>query len=197
MQLVEVIAGLRVLRARRWRSPAPPARRWASRVIDAADGPGFLVNRCNRPFGLEALRLLQERIADVETIDAHRAAPAAASGWGRSSCRTSSGSTSASRSRKSFYELSFGEPRWRPSPLSAQMVAAGRLRPQDRPRLVHLRGRPAPAGRPDAAGAGRPGDGDGPVVISGFLPIADELRALADERRLRRRRRRPTATCRG
>ena len=40
------------------------------RVIDATDGPGFLVNRCNRPFGLEALRLLQERIADVETIDA-------------------------------------------------------------------------------------------------------------------------------
>ena len=26
-------------------------------VIDASDGPGFLVNRCNRPFGLEALRL--------------------------------------------------------------------------------------------------------------------------------------------
>jgi 3-hydroxybutyryl-CoA dehydrogenase len=28
---------------------------------------------------------------------------------------------------KSFTELSFGEPRWRPSPLQAQMVAAGRL----------------------------------------------------------------------
>ena len=33
-------------------------------VIDASDGPGFLVNRCNRPFGLEALRMLAERIAD-------------------------------------------------------------------------------------------------------------------------------------
>ena len=38
-------------------------------VIRASDGPGFLVNRCNRPFGLEALRLLGERIADVEAID--------------------------------------------------------------------------------------------------------------------------------
>src|SRR5581483_463286 len=38
-------------------------------VIDAADGPGFLVNRCNRPFGLEALRLLQERVAPLEEID--------------------------------------------------------------------------------------------------------------------------------
>jgi 3-hydroxybutyryl-CoA dehydrogenase len=40
------------------------------RVILAADGPGFLVNRCNRPFGLEALRLLQDQAADVGTIDA-------------------------------------------------------------------------------------------------------------------------------
>jgi 3-hydroxybutyryl-CoA dehydrogenase len=28
---------------------------------------------------------------------------------------------------KSFYEQSFGEPRWRPSPLAARLVAAGRL----------------------------------------------------------------------
>src|SRR5690242_7592927 len=38
-------------------------------VIDAVDGPGFLVNRCNRPFGLEALNLLRERIASIEEID--------------------------------------------------------------------------------------------------------------------------------
>jgi len=38
-------------------------------VIDATDGPGFLVNRCNRPFGLEALRLLPERIAPIEETD--------------------------------------------------------------------------------------------------------------------------------
>src|SRR6185295_7840807 len=38
-------------------------------VILAADGPGFLVNRCGRPFGAEALRLLQDRIATVEQVD--------------------------------------------------------------------------------------------------------------------------------
>ena len=38
-------------------------------VIVARDGPGFLVNRCGRPFGGEALRLLQERVASVEQID--------------------------------------------------------------------------------------------------------------------------------
>ncbi len=96
MRLVEVIAGidsspeaLEVARA--------TGRAMGKEVIDATDGPGFLVNRCNRPFGLEALKLLQERVAGVETIDAIARAPAFA--WARSSCRTSWGSTSATRSR--------------------------------------------------------------------------------------------------
>ena len=38
-------------------------------IIDAVDGPGFLVNRCNRPWGLESLKLLAERVATVEQID--------------------------------------------------------------------------------------------------------------------------------
>src|SRR4029453_9077860 len=42
-------------------------------VIVAADGPGFLVNRCGRPFGGEGLRLLQERVATCQQLD--RVAP--------------------------------------------------------------------------------------------------------------------------
>src|SRR5450755_1750616 len=57
MVLVEVVA---------WAESSEPALAVAraageamgKRVIAAADGPGFLVNRCNRPFGLEALKLL-------------------------------------------------------------------------------------------------------------------------------------------
>ena len=56
---------------------------------------------------------------------------------------------------KSFHELSFGEPRWRPSPLRARSSSRRAIRPQERPRLVRLRGRPAPPGRPRAAEAGR------------------------------------------
>ena len=44
-------------------------------VIEAVDGPGFLVNRCNRPFGLEGLRLLQERIATVAVSYTHLTLP--------------------------------------------------------------------------------------------------------------------------
>src|SRR5207248_4723403 len=124
MRLLEVVAGLesseRALATARAAGGA-----MGKHVIDAADGPGFLVNRCNRPFGLEALKLLQERVASLEEIDRI--------------CRMGGGfrmgpfelmdlvgvDTGLDVSR-SFYEQSFGEPRWRPSPITVRMVAAGR-----------------------------------------------------------------------
>jgi 3-hydroxybutyryl-CoA dehydrogenase len=150
------------------------------RVIDAVDGPGFLVNRCNRPFGLEALRLLQERIADVETIDA--IVRAAGFRMGPFELQDLVGIDVGFEVAKSFYDLSFGEPRWRPSPLSAQMVDAGRLgRKTGRGWYAYDNGAPHRPEDPEAPEPGVPAGVDGPVLISGFLPIADELRALADE----------------
>src|SRR5439155_21053879 len=68
MKLVEVIAaeqsGERAISV-----AEDAARLMGKRVIRTQDGPGFLVNRCNRPFGAEALRLLQERVATHEQID--------------------------------------------------------------------------------------------------------------------------------
>ena len=66
---------------------------------------------------------------------------------------------------RSFYEQSFGEPRWRPSPLVAQRVAAGHLGRKSRPRLVRV---PAGPARRPRAGRRRPRDDRGPL---------DELRA--------------------
>src|SRR3954467_2700001 len=81
MRLVEVIAGLEssdealgVARAageamgRRGRGGVARAGGGAMgrRVIDASDGPGFVVNRCNRPFGLEGMKLVSEGVAAVE-----------------------------------------------------------------------------------------------------------------------------------
>ena len=146
-------------------------------VILAADGPGFLVNRCNRPFGAEALRLLQERIATHEQIDRI--------------CRLGGGFRTGPfelmdlvgidvgfEVAKSFTELSFGEPRWKPSPIQARMVAAGRL------------GRKSGRGYYDYSGDGpyrpedpeppAPGGGEGRVVvISGEAPVAEGLRGKA------------------
>ena len=68
MRLLEVVAGVRsseeALAVARATGEA-----MGKVVIDAVDGPGFLVNRCNRPFGLEAQRLLSQRIATVQEID--------------------------------------------------------------------------------------------------------------------------------
>ncbi|MCW3015727.1 MAG: 3-hydroxybutyryl-CoA dehydrogenase [Solirubrobacterales bacterium] len=148
------------------------------RVIDAGDGPGFLVNRCGRPFGLEALRLLQERVSDVPTIDA--IVRGAGFRMGPFELQDLVGIDVGFEVSKRFAELSFGEPRWRPSPLSARMVDAGRLgRKTGRGwYLYDDDGRPVretlPAG-PEVDPA------RGLVIIAGDLVISHELRALADE----------------
>ncbi|HEX7298240.1 MAG TPA: 3-hydroxyacyl-CoA dehydrogenase NAD-binding domain-containing protein [Solirubrobacteraceae bacterium] len=172
MRLLEVIAGL---------ESAPQAlevaratgRAMGKRVIDAADVTGFLVNRCNRPFGLEALRLLQERVADVETIDA--VVRSAGFRMGPFELQDLVGIDVGYEISLSFYEQSFGEPRWRPSPLSARMVAAGRFgRKSGRGWYAYPRERPEdPEPTPPAGGDGRI------VVVAGELTVAHELRELA------------------
>lgn len=42
---------------------------WGKTTVTAKDTPGFIVNRVARPFYGEALRMLEEGIADVATID--------------------------------------------------------------------------------------------------------------------------------
>src|SRR5688500_4977626 len=68
MKLVEVIAG-ELSSERAVALARATGEAMGKRVILAADGPGFLVNRCGRPFGLEALRAVQERLATFEQVD--------------------------------------------------------------------------------------------------------------------------------
>src|SRR5690348_8528216 len=95
-------------------------------VIVAQDGPGFLVNRCGRPFAGEALRLLQERVATIEQID-RIARLGGGFRMGPFELMDLVGVDVGLDVARSFYEQSFGEPRWRPSPISVRTVAAGRL----------------------------------------------------------------------
>ncbi len=95
-------------------------------VITAADVPGFIVNRCARPFSLEALQLLRERIADASTID-RLCRNAAGFTMGPFTLLDLVGLDVSLDVARSFYGQSFGEPRWRPSPIIAGMVASGRL----------------------------------------------------------------------
>ncbi len=43
---------------------------WGKTPVRCADSPGFIVNRVNRPFTIEALRMLERGEADVPTVDA-------------------------------------------------------------------------------------------------------------------------------
>ena len=96
------------------------------RVIVAADGPGFLVNRCGRPFGSEALRVVGEGIAGPAQVD-RICRLGAGFRMGPFELMDLVGIDVGLEVAKSFTELSFGEPRWKPSPLQARMVAAGWL----------------------------------------------------------------------
>jgi 3-hydroxybutyryl-CoA dehydrogenase len=184
MRLLEIVAG--VLSDERSLALAQATGRAMGKdTIRAADVPGFLVNRCNRPFGLEALRLLGERIADVPTID-RIVRMQGGFKMGPFELSDLVGVDTGFDVALSFYELSFGEPRWRPSPIQARQVAAG------------LHGRKTGRGYyeydADAKGAasyrepdpepppvGAPGDGESVVVICGGGVLADELRAAATD----------------
>jgi 3-hydroxybutyryl-CoA dehydrogenase len=45
-------------------------RAWGKTPVRCADSPGFIVNRVNRPFTLEALRILEAGLATIEETDA-------------------------------------------------------------------------------------------------------------------------------
>jgi 3-hydroxybutyryl-CoA dehydrogenase len=172
MRLLEVVAG----EASNERSLAlarATGEAMGKHVIDAADVAGFVVNRSNRPFGLEALRLLQERVATIEQID-RIARMGGGFRMGPFELMDLVGVDVGFEVSKSFFEQSFGEPRWRPSAITTRMVAAG------------YHGRKSGRGyydysvepyRPEDPELPAPGGGDGRLlVVAGESTIASELR---------------------
>jgi 3-hydroxybutyryl-CoA dehydrogenase len=159
MRLVEVVAGDEsggdALAA-----TEEAARRMGRTPIRAADAIGFVANRCARPYSLEALRLLGERVADHTAIDRI--------------CRIGGGFRMGPfeltdlvgvdvnlEVARSFWEQSFHEPRWQPHPIQARMVAAGR------------HGRKSGRGYYDyGGGPHRPGDPEPPGGAPGEAPEA-------------------------
>jgi 3-hydroxybutyryl-CoA dehydrogenase len=169
MRLVEVVAG------EESSEPALAVAREAGEamgkhVIEAADSPGFIVNRCNRPFGLEALRAVQDGLATPEQVD-RICRMAGGFRMGPFELMDLVGLDVGLAVSRSFYEQSFGEPRWRPSPLVARRVAAGHLgRKTGRGWYAYPPGRPAD---PEPAANGETGR----VTITGL----DDLRERATD----------------
>jgi 3-hydroxybutyryl-CoA dehydrogenase len=176
MDLLEVVAGDQSAEAA-IALARHTGERFGKRVIVARDGPGFLANRCARPFGMEALKLFTERVAGHSEID-RIVRMGGGFPMGPFELADLVGIDVGFEVSKSFWEQSFHEPRWRPSIVQARMVQAGRF------------GRKAGRGYYDYSGDGphRPDDleppaagGSGRVAIEGDGRLADDLREAAED----------------
>src|SRR3954451_12903284 len=125
MELVEIVAG---------DESGEPSLQLATEVangmgrnpIRARDSVGFVANRCVRPFFLESLRMLGEGVAPHDEI-VRIVRLGAGMRMGPFELMDLIGLDVNFTVAKSFWEQSFGEPRWRPTPIHERMVASGRL----------------------------------------------------------------------
>jgi 3-hydroxybutyryl-CoA dehydrogenase len=154
MQLVEVVAG---------DESGEPALERATEVargmgrtpIRARDSVGFVANRCVRPFFLESLRMLAEGVARHDEID-RIVRLGAGLRMGPFELMDLIGIDVNFAVARSFWEQSFGEPRWRPNPIHERMVTSGRLgRKTGRGFYTYEKGEPHRPRDPDV-GAERP-----------------------------------------
>ncbi len=101
------------------------ARAWGKTAVDAADRPGFIVNRVARPFYGEALRACGEGLAEPAAID--RLARDAGFPMGPFELMDLIGIDVNFAAAASVYEGFFQDPRFRPHPIQRAMVDSGRL----------------------------------------------------------------------
>ena len=98
---------------------------WGRTPVRSADTPGFIVNRVNRPFTIEALRILEEGAASVEAIDA--AMRETGFPLGPFELMDLTGIDVTTAAATAIWERLGRPDRLRPSPLQADLVAAGTL----------------------------------------------------------------------
>ena len=125
MRVVEVIDGL---------ATAPKvgdallalAARIGHRGVRAKDTPGFIVNHAGRAYGTEALKMLDEGIAERGDID-RILRDGAGFRMGPLELLDLTGLDVSHPVMESIYNQFYQEPRYKPSPLTRQMLVAGRL----------------------------------------------------------------------
>jgi 3-hydroxybutyryl-CoA dehydrogenase len=124
MKLVEIISGVST-------DPAiadtlfGTATAWGKVAVRAKSTPGFIVNRVARSYYGEALRLYEEQVADVPTLDALLTAGGGFR-MGPFELMDLVGNDVNHTVSVSVYEAFFQEPRFRPSLVQAELVNSGR-----------------------------------------------------------------------
>ncbi|MBA3043469.1 MAG: 3-hydroxyacyl-CoA dehydrogenase [Gammaproteobacteria bacterium] len=125
MQLVEIISGLASASDTLQRLH-DIALAWGKSPVRATSTPGFIVNRVARPFYAESLRLYEERVATPETLDAIMR-EAGGFRMGPFELMDLIGHDVNLAVTRSVFEAFFGDPRYRPSLIQQELVAAGWL----------------------------------------------------------------------
>jgi 3-hydroxybutyryl-CoA dehydrogenase len=124
MALVEVVLGPATDPAIADRAAAL-VESWGKKAVRCTDSPGFIVNRVNRPFTIEALRMLEAGEASVGTVD--DAMRAAGYPMGPFELMDHIGLDVNLAAARGVWE-GLGRPdRLRPSPVQERLVEAGRL----------------------------------------------------------------------
>lgn len=171
MALVEVIPGVRTnpeIVAR----GVTLARALGKTPVEARDTPGFIVNRVLRPFYLEALRLLDQGVADVPTID-RIVKVGGGFPMGPFELIDLVGLDVNFAVSQSVYQSFFQSPRFRPHIVQQQMVRAGLLgRKTGRGFYAYEDGRPTTADAPSVEARPIPQ----PVAIGGDGALAEAFR---------------------
>jgi len=125
MRVVEVIDGLATAAQVGDRLLAFVAR-IGHRGVRAKDTPGFIVNHAGRAYGTEALKMLDEGIAQCGDID-RILREGAGFRMGPLELLDLTGLDVSHPVMESIYNQFYQEPRYKPSPLTRQMLVGGRL----------------------------------------------------------------------
>jgi 3-hydroxybutyryl-CoA dehydrogenase len=155
MKVVEVIAGLKTDPAV-CETLAAFARQMGHTPVQAQDTPGFIVNHAGRGYGTEALRIVGEGVADFATID-RILKDQAGFKLGPFELLDLTALDVSHPVMESIYRQYYDEPRFRPSVITAQRLAAGVV------------------GRKSGEGFYRYADGKAQVSAEPAAPSVDEM----------------------
>ncbi|WP_162575240.1 3-hydroxyacyl-CoA dehydrogenase [Variovorax sp. PBL-H6] len=125
MKVVEVVAGFKT-DAELCRQLATYASQMGHTAVQAKDTPGFVVNHAGRGYGTEALRIAGEGVADFATID-RILKDQAGFRLGPFELLDLTALDVSHPVMESIYRQYYEEPRFRPSVITAQRLAAGVL----------------------------------------------------------------------
>ncbi|CAI2789121.1 Probable 3-hydroxybutyryl-CoA dehydrogenase [Serratia grimesii] len=125
MKLVEIVSGLDTS-AETVTTLQTLTRQWGKQSVLCRSTPGFIVNRVARPFYAETLRALEEHVADATTLDSVMR-DAGGFAMGPLQLTDMIGQDINYAVTESVFQAFFQDPRFTPSLVQQELVAAGRL----------------------------------------------------------------------